>query len=120
MHEMSIAQGILDIVCQHVPPADHDQVGDVVVRVGRLSGVIPESLEFCFSGLVAGTGLAGARLAIEHVPTVCHCPDCDRRFDAESLIFLCPACGSGRARLVSGDDLQVVSIELDAEHEASP
>ena len=120
MHEMSIAQGILDIVYQHVAPGDRARVGDVIVRVGRLSGVIPESLEFCFGALVAETDVGRARLAIERVPIVCHCPDCDRRFDAEALIFLCPACGSGRPRLVSGADLQVVSIELDDEHEAHP
>jgi len=113
MHEMSVAQSIVDIVREHVPPAQARAVSSVRVRVGGLSGIVAESLEFCFAAIVADTALGRARLSIEHVPTVCECRDCGRRFEPDALIFFCPSCGSGRAHLVSGSDLQVVEVELD-------
>jgi hydrogenase nickel incorporation protein HypA/HybF len=112
MHEMSVAQNVIDIVRQHVPPADEPRVSAVRVRLGGLSGVVADSLEFCFGAMVAGTLLAHACLEIEHVPTVCECRDCSTRFEPESWLFRCPSCASGRVRLVSGRDLQVVHVEL--------
>jgi len=112
MHEMSIAESILDIVRQHVPEAAIPEVALVRVRVGSLSGVIADSLAFCFEALVADTPLGRARLDIERVSTTCACGDCGHRFEPEAMIFLCPACGSGRTRLESGADLQVVHVEL--------
>ena len=113
MHEMSVAQNIIDIVRQAVPPARTPAVTSVRVRLGSLSGVVAESLAFCFEALVGDTPLARARLAIERVPTSCDCRACGARFEPDTLIFFCPSCGSGDVRLVSGRDLQVVDVELD-------
>lgn len=112
MHEISIAQSILDLVRQHVPAPQIPEVALVRVRVGSLSGVVGESLAFCFEALVTDTPLGRARLDIERVPTTCACGDCGHRFEPEAMIFLCPACGGGRTRLESGADLQVVHVEL--------
>jgi len=114
MHELSIAASILDIVRQHVPEAAIPEVALVRVRVGSLSGVVAESLAFCFEALVTETPLGRARLDIEHVPSICACGECGHRFEPEAMIFLCPACGSGRTRVESGADLQVVHVELAA------
>jgi hydrogenase nickel incorporation protein HypA/HybF len=117
MHELSIAQGIVDIVRQYVPERQGPRVASVRVRIGRLSGVVPESLEFCFGAIVAGTPYEAARLQIERVPTICECADCAERFESQDPVFVCPSCGGGNIRLVSGTDLQVVDLEL-AEAEA--
>jgi hydrogenase nickel incorporation protein HypA/HybF len=112
MHELSIAQGIVDIVRQYVPERQGPRVASVRVRVGRLSGVVPESLEFCFGAIVAGTPYESARLRIERVPTICDCADCTERFETDDPVFVCPSCGGANVRLVSGTDLQVVDLEL--------
>lgn len=112
MHEMSVAQNIVDIVRQYVPGGQAVRVATVRVRVGSLSGIVTDSLDFCFSAIVADTPLGRARLDIERVPAACECQDCGVRFEPAYLIFLCPMCGSGRARLISGNDLQVVHVEL--------
>lgn len=110
---MSVAQNIVDIVRQYVPEPQAPQVTVVRVRVGSLSGIVAESLAFCFEAIVAGTAYGRARLDIEPVAAACDCGDCGARFEPEHLVFWCPSCGSGRARLVSGSDLQVVHVELD-------
>jgi len=113
MHEMSVAESILDVVFDHVPENRRVDVTSVRVRAGSLSGIIVESLELCFEALVAGTPLERARLDVEWVPTVCACGDCSHEFEPAGMIFLCPSCGSGQTRLVTGSDLQVVHVELD-------
>jgi len=112
MHELSIAQGILDIVRQSVPEPQYDVVRGVDVRVGRLSGVVPDSLEFCFDALVHDSPFEHARLAIEIVPVRCVCERCSTHFEIEDPIFLCPACSAGQVRVESGTELEVVQIEL--------
>ncbi len=112
MHELSVAQGILDLVRQHVPEDQGPDVRAVTVRIGALSGVVADSLEFCFEAVVAGTPYGGATLAIERVPTRATCDDCAREFDIENMVFRCPHCEGPHIRLVSGDDLQVTSVEL--------
>jgi hydrogenase nickel incorporation protein HypA/HybF len=67
MHELSVAQGILDLVRRHVPDDQAGAVRAVTVRLGALSGVVAESLDFCFGAIVTGTPYARATLSFEHV-----------------------------------------------------
>jgi hydrogenase nickel incorporation protein HypA/HybF len=67
MHELGLAESILDLVREHVPPDRAIAVRRVTVRIGDLAGVIPDSLEFCFGAITAGTPYAGASLDIDRV-----------------------------------------------------
>jgi hydrogenase nickel incorporation protein HypA/HybF len=113
VHELSIAQNIVEIVEQYVPVESRAATRSVRVRVGGLSGIVPESLEFSFSAIVAGTPLDSARLDIERVPAVCRCEDCRVEFEVADFVFVCPGCSGMHTRLISGSDLQVVDIELE-------
>ena len=112
MHELSIASGILDLVRQHVPDGRLGDVRAVEVKVGRLSGVVADSLAFSFDALVLDTELACARLVIEDVPVRCRCRACGAPFEIADPIFLCTSCGSPNVEVQSGTELQVVQIEL--------
>jgi hydrogenase nickel incorporation protein HypA/HybF len=112
MHELSVAQGIFDLVQQHVPADQARAVRAVNVRLGALSGIVADSLDFCFSAIVAGTPYGGATLSIDRVPTRARCDGCHEEFGVDELVFRCPGCGGSRIRLVSGDELQVTSVEL--------
>jgi len=113
MHELSIAQGIVDIVGQYVPPAEQERVRKISVRIGAMAGVIPDSLAFCFSAVIHRTPLAEAIMEIEHVPFSVSCHACNRTSETEPGIALCPLCGSVDTEIRSGTELQVVSIEVD-------
>jgi hydrogenase nickel incorporation protein HypA/HybF len=113
MHELAIAQDILEIVQQSVPKGQEAAVRKVRIRVGKLSGVVPDSLGFCFGVIANDTLLNQASLAIEQVPTVSRCRDCACGFQIEDLAFICPACKSTNLELVSGKELEVVEIELE-------
>ena len=112
MHELSIAQSIFDIVHSAVPAGQTGEVRSVRVRVGRHSGVVADSLDFCFGVLVADTPLHNAKLLIEAVPTVVECRECRQSFSLEDLALFCPSCGGTDVALVSGTELQVTEVEL--------
>jgi hydrogenase nickel incorporation protein HypA/HybF len=113
MHELSIAQGIVDIVGQYVPHARHGTIRLVRVRVGDLAGVVPDSLSFCFTAVTAGTSMAGAMLEIEHVPYSIRCTECSNESTTEPGLALCPRCGSTATKIMTGTELQVMTIDVD-------
>ena len=86
------------------------------MRVGQVSGVVPESLDFCFTAITQDTQLEGATLDIETIPFMLRCRNCQTSFESEMGIVLCPTCGGIDTEVLSGFDLQVVSFELDDEH----
>ena len=117
MHELGIAQNIVEIVQQAVPKDQTTAVRSVRIRVGPLSGVVPDSLEFCFQAIVNETEMQKARLAIEQLPAILNCRKCECRFETRDLEFFCQSCGSSDLELISGKELEVVEIELAEESE---
>ena len=112
MHELSIAQNIVETVNQYVPNVRNNSVKSVRLRIGELSGVVADSLEFCFSAITADTPLSGTTLEIERIPYTLHCLPCDKVFTSELGVVLCPACGGNNTRVVDGIEMRVVEIEL--------
>ena len=108
MHELAIAESVVETVTQRLPDA---KVTCVRLEVGALSGVVPDSIWFCFDLATAGTGLAGARLEITEPPARCRCRACGAQFQPESPVVLCP-CGSPDVAVLSGEQLTIVSVEV--------
>src|SRR5688572_1755005 len=101
MHELSIAHSLVRMADDAAARAGAGAVRAVRVRVGALSGVAREALEFCFDVAAAGTRLAGARLEVAEAPLVVHCPECEQDITLPGVQDLrCPACGtpSGEVR----------------------
>lgn len=112
MHELSIAQSVVDLVQRHLPPDSSAPVTHVRMRVGALAGVVPDSLEFCFQAITSGTRIEGAQLVIEHVAVTASCAQCDARFTVVDHSYRCPRCGDAAITLLTGSELQVIEIEL--------
>jgi len=113
MHELSIAQNIVDIVLQHLPDDTNGVVRSVKVRIGILSGILPKSLDFCFSTIVPDTPLREARLEIEDVPVEALCLPCKRTFSKNDVsVYACPFCGSKELQFIKGTELEVVEVSL--------
>jgi hydrogenase nickel incorporation protein HypA/HybF len=112
MHELSIAQSILEIVRQNLPLDREVSVSVVRLRIGVMAGVIPDSLEFCFSAIAQGTPAEGAALEIEHVPLTARCAACGRESAIEPTRFICPLCGSNDLTVAGGREMQVREIEI--------
>ena len=108
MHELAIAESVVETVTQRLPDA---KVTCVRLEVGALSGVVPDSIRFCFALATEGTGLAGARLEIPEPPARCRCRACGAQFQPESPVVLCP-CGSPDVAVLSGEQLKIVSVQV--------
>lgn len=81
------------------------------LEIGRLSGVVPDAVRFCFDVVTAGTPLQGACIDIVEPPGSAHCLDCDGVFETDDLILLC-ACGSANVKVVGGDQLLIKTVEV--------
>lgn len=108
MHELSIAESVVDAVLERT---GNRHVSTVRLQVGRLSGVVPDALTFCFELATAGTALEGADLQIESPTGRAHCRDCHQDFALDDLILLCE-CGSADVEVTAGRELQVMSVEV--------
>lgn len=115
MHELSIAHGIVEAVRDTLSRSPSvATVTAVGVRVGALSGVVPEALRFCFDVAAGGTPLDGARLEIEAVPVAIHCAPCDRVVDLSVVPpFRCPACLTPSADVRRGRELEVAWMAVE-------
>jgi hydrogenase nickel incorporation protein HypA/HybF len=85
----------------------------VHVRVGKLRQVVPETLQFCYEAATRDTALAGSRLVIEAVPATARCRECRAEFAVEENWFECPRCQTVGAELLTGQELDLTSIELE-------
>ena len=110
MHELSIAQSILDIAVEH---AGERRIVAVDVRVGHLRQVVPDALSFAFALLTEGTAAEGARLEIEHVPAAGRCRACGAETQLDGFPLRCAACGGLDLELLRGEELLVDALELD-------
>jgi hydrogenase nickel incorporation protein HypA/HybF len=112
MHELGIAENIMDIVRKSVPDGRTSAVKNIRLRIGPFAGVVPDSLKFCFAALSEDAGMPNAALQIEETQLTALCRDCENESEVKNFIFLCPVCGGGNMEIVSGKDLEVVEIEI--------
>lgn len=113
MHELSIAQAILDRVQQEARRHGDARPCKVGVRVGELSGVDPDALSFGFEVLVKDTPWEPLTLAIDFRRRRQRCPPCGLDFGAEDMQTACPHCGNAFTVCVAGDELDIDYIELE-------
>ena len=118
MHEMGIAMEIVDIAKASIPPdMNGARIQRVNLQVGKLSAIVADSLRFCFDLVVKDTPLEGAELAIEEVPVVARCKDCQTQWTVTEPVFTCKACQSGAIDILSGRELDIKSIEIEDSEE---
>jgi hydrogenase nickel incorporation protein HypA/HybF len=120
MHELSIALSIVEGAEEAVRREGGGHVSVIRLRLGPLCGVVREALEFSYALASEGTPLEGSQLHIEEVPIRLHCDDCDRETEPVSLNRLyCARCGSAACRVISGDEMEFLALEMDEEDVAA-
>lgn len=110
MHELSIAQSVVEIACRH---AAGRRVTKVELKVGYLRQVVPSALSFSFSLVAEGTPIEGAELEMVLIPAAGVCRECGAETQLEAFPFLCSRCNGCDLRIVAGDELTVESLDLE-------
>ncbi|ELS00784.1 hydrogenase nickel insertion protein HypA [Xenococcus sp. PCC 7305] len=110
MHEVSIMQNTLDIAIAQAQENSAKKIDNLTMNIGKLSGVIPEALEFAFDILIQGTIAENAQLKIKTIPIVCYCQSCDHNFQPAEYIFECPQCQEISINIVTGRELELASV----------
>ena len=113
MHEMGIANSILEAVRSEVRRYPGSRPVRVGLKIGEMAAIDEESLRFCFEALASGTDLAGLELAIEVCQRRHRCDDCGSEFTVGDYDFRCPACESLASDCISGDELELSYVELE-------
>jgi hydrogenase nickel incorporation protein HypA/HybF len=108
VHELAITEGVVAAVTERLPEA---KVTLVRLEIGALSGVVADSVRFCFDLVTEGTNLEGASLEIVEPAGSCQCRSCGAEFAPDGPILLCP-CGSADVAVESGADLRILSVKV--------
>ena len=112
MHEFSIMQSTLETAAQKTRAAEATQIHRLKVRVGKLSGVVPEALRFAFDALKDKSLAAQADLEIEEISAACWCAGCAAEFETGDLKYECPRCHQPSGDLRRGRELELASLEI--------
>ena len=112
MHELGIMENVLRLAEQQLAAGAGTRIHALTLRVGALSGVVRDALDFAFTALSPGTPAAGARLIVEEVPVACYCAECRDVFEAQPGQYTCPACGRISADVRRGRELSLVNMEI--------
>lgn len=113
MHEMGVAQQMINIALASIPEdVVNPRVEKLNLKIGRLAAVVEDSLRFCFEIIAKNSPLEGAELVIEDVAVKVHCLKCDNLWEVDGPVFSCPSCKDGTVEIISGRELEIISIEL--------
>jgi hydrogenase nickel incorporation protein HypA/HybF len=108
VHELSIVQSVVDAIGERMGDA---RVGRVTLEIGRLSGVVADSVRFCFDLVAEGTTLDGARLEIVEPAGRATCRTCGAEIELADFFALC-SCGSADLDVTAGEELRIREVEL--------
>ena len=114
MHELSIVSSVVDSVTESLASYPGARVVEVRLRVGALTAVVEDSLQFCYGIAAEGTPLEGSRLVVNVVAVTVHCKACGKEGALASLQdFRCPHCGAPANDVRQGRELEIEAIEID-------
>ncbi|MBQ7247243.1 MAG: hydrogenase maturation nickel metallochaperone HypA [Lachnospiraceae bacterium] len=113
MHELAITEGIMDAAIPEAEKAGAKKILEIRLRIGELSGVIPECIQAYFEIVSRGTIAEGARITWQKIPVAIRCPDCGFEGDIDRKKIRCPQCGGIDFRVIRGREYFVDSLEAE-------
>lgn len=113
MHELSVTESVLEIACKHAKKAQATRVTDIHLVIGRLSSIVDDSVQFYWDIISKGTLCENAKVHFNRIPAELICLDCQHKYFLQTELMPCPNCGSARIRVLSGDEFNLESIEVE-------
>lgn len=113
MHELSIAENVLEIAQAEAEKHDAGKVGRIVLEVGKVSGVVREALEFSLKALMDNEKWHHTEVEITEIPGRAKCCNCAHEFDILEIYDPCPECSHLYSEIIRGEELNVKSLVLE-------
>ncbi len=120
MHELAVAQALVEQVDAVIEQHQASSATSIRVRIGPLAGMVPELLATAFPLAAAGRRMEHAELEFVHAPIRVRCQTCGAETEAAMNCLLCGACGDWHTQVISGDELVLESVELEAAPSLTP
>ena len=112
MHEMSLCEGVMQVIESQAAIDNYQQVNAVWLEIGLLSGVEIESLKFCFDVVCRNSIAENATLEIVELPGQAWCMQCANNLTVTSRHSACPDCGSYQLQVTGGDEMRIKELEV--------
>lgn len=113
MHEMSLAEGVLQIIEDAARSQDFAKVKSVVLEIGQIAAIEIEAMRFCFDAVMRGSIADGAILEIVSLPGTGWCMQCAITVPIVEQYAACPECGSYQVQPVTGTEMRVKELEVE-------
>ena len=113
MHEMSLAESVLQIIEESAKSQHFSRVRSVTLEIGVLAAVEPDAMRFCFDTVICGSIAEGARLEIIETPGEGRCTACGKTVAMQEQYGLCTECGSAYLQVISGNQMRVKDLEVE-------
>jgi hydrogenase nickel incorporation protein HypA/HybF len=113
MHEMSLCEGVLEILEQSARQQGFARVKKVWLEIGALSGVEPQAMRFGFDAVTRGSLADGAALEIIEIPGQAWCLPCAKTVAVQQRFDACPHCGSYQLQVIGGEEMKIKELEVE-------
>lgn len=112
MHEISICEGIIQVLQAEAKTQDFAKVTTLYLEIGQLASVEVEALRFSFEIVSQGTLADGATLKIDLLSGRAWCQDCQQSIEIAARFEPCSLCGGHQLQITQGDEMRVKELEV--------
>lgn len=113
MHELPVTKSIVNISCEEAEKHKVHKVKEIRIKIGELTGLVPDSIQYYFDIISKGTKVEGALLDIEKLPIKILCNSCGNNFKASKHDFQCTRCSSRDIKIEGGNEFYIESLEVE-------
>lgn len=113
MHELSIAQSILDTVIEEAENNQAKRVTAIHLRIGELTAIVEEALTFSFEILAENSLAEGAAIKVTTIPWTIRCSDCSNEYRVIDGLPTCPRCQRAGGETITGRELQILEMDIE-------
>ena len=113
MHEMSLCEGVLQVLESESAKQGFSRVKQVWLEIGELSGVEIDAMRFCYDAVTRDSLAQDSTLNIINIPGLAWCMQCSRSVAVKQRFDECPDCGSYQLQVTTGDEMRIKELEVE-------
>ncbi|MDQ6997640.1 MAG: hydrogenase maturation nickel metallochaperone HypA [Mariprofundus sp.] len=112
MHEMSLCEGVIQLIEQQASEQHFIKVTTVWLEIGALAGVEIEAMRFSFDAIARDTIADAAKLEVIHIQGRAVCPICKHQTQVSARFDICPECGHYPLDILAGEEMRIKELEV--------